>query len=191
MADRTAPGQGRHDGRGPLPRDVLSASAFRPPDCRRARRRRRRYGIHLDNRDRSWLDIPFCAGVIMASQKPVKPVNPHHLTAKQLTADRSNLAKARAAAHVRPRTSKQKAATRARPCPAGSTASTTRPDTMQCWRTRPAWSAGAACFTGRVRRAKPGTWSGGSMSEARDRLNQYLTRIGLSKPADAAQQLQV
>lgn len=48
----------------------------------------------------------------MASQKPVKPVNPHHLTAKQLTADRSNLAKARAAAHVRPRTSKQKAASR-------------------------------------------------------------------------------
>jgi hypothetical protein len=48
----------------------------------------------------------------VATQKPVKPVNPHHLTAKQLSADRSNLSKARAAAHVKPRTAKQKAASR-------------------------------------------------------------------------------
>ena len=48
----------------------------------------------------------------MASQKPVKPVSPHHLTAKQLAADRSNLRKARAVAARLPRSGKQKAASR-------------------------------------------------------------------------------
>jgi hypothetical protein len=49
----------------------------------------------------------------VAAIKAVQPVNPHHLTAKQLTADKSNLKKARAVAAQKPRSSKQKAASRA------------------------------------------------------------------------------
>lgn len=48
----------------------------------------------------------------MASQPTVKPVNPHHLTAKQLAADRGNLKRARAVAARLPRSAKQKAASR-------------------------------------------------------------------------------
>jgi hypothetical protein len=48
----------------------------------------------------------------MAAVKKVKPVNPHHLTAKQLAADRANLKKARAVAAQKTRTGKQRAASR-------------------------------------------------------------------------------
>jgi hypothetical protein len=48
----------------------------------------------------------------MTAQAKVKPVNPHHLTAKQLAADKANLKKARAVAAHKPRTAKQKQAAR-------------------------------------------------------------------------------
>lgn len=48
----------------------------------------------------------------MAAKKKAKPVNPHHLTAKQLAADRANLAKARAVAATRKRSAKQVQAAR-------------------------------------------------------------------------------
>jgi hypothetical protein len=48
----------------------------------------------------------------MATQSAVKPVAAHHITAKQLAADKANLKKARAAQKGKPRTAKQKAASR-------------------------------------------------------------------------------
>lgn len=48
----------------------------------------------------------------MAAQKKKAAVNPHHLTAKQLAADRANLKKARAAQASRKRTPKQVQASR-------------------------------------------------------------------------------
>lgn len=48
----------------------------------------------------------------MAAQKKKAAVNPHHLTAKQLAADRANLKKARAAEAARKRTPKQIQASR-------------------------------------------------------------------------------
>jgi hypothetical protein len=48
----------------------------------------------------------------VAAKAKKKPVNPHHLTAKQLAADRANLARARAAQKGKARTAKQQAASR-------------------------------------------------------------------------------
>lgn len=47
-----------------------------------------------------------------SAQKTAHSANPHHLSAKQIRADRANLAKARAKARTLPRTAKQVAASR-------------------------------------------------------------------------------